>query len=507
MDVAGSEYNLSDISTAQFSGILINGTAVSGQPDVYTGTLDYLNMQNYSSVNVSSNSAGYLFSTGVPRIGGAQGNGTGQIEYWLAFGNGAIEGHFHTRGLPPGVWYVNGTAVSTGYNMTFPFSRGGGIYLVTYSAPGVDISRYVAVPYFGYASLNVSTSAQTDRYEVYNATVDYFYHYTGSKSIRVAALDTSNSVSITAKGEHPYKGNVTAGEGLNVTLMPYNVTVTLYVSPGTATVDAKHVSMVRDGGFYTISSTPQEINLTVSASGYYSDTIQLELLPGRNVTEEAQLEPLATDYVVVQGAVEDALYHYPVVNANVSLGSLYVYTNGTGGNFTAYVEPGTYSVRIEAPPLYRNLSSNETFDRSSSVVFYLQPQEVNVSVIPHIYLLRNFPFLFYFAYVSWSQYTGSGFQSYTLYISNSSSFTNYTTMTITSQKHTYVILDNVYPGKTYYAMVIVRTSNGQIFGSGEFRIGYTNIGLLALNVVIVVGIVLYVTYAVRIFRKRKRYGE
>lgn len=508
----GSMTNDTQIPGATFHNVTLIRNGTSSQPKaVYENHYSSSGFKGYSTIQITK-STGSNYSVGYSPAPSDKSltsytNNNPQIVYTLSYSATPTAQFAIANGTGAWTWYLNGTKISGSNNYnTF---NAGGVYNVTANStttPGLSLTRFIYIPFMETILVNASSKVSYDLHPQFTAVVNQFYSYSGTISLKVPSIQGSNNLTVSSKGFISQNSPFSGGVSQNLTILPLDVSLSVFAYPGNATVTINGNSIPGALGIHTDILQPQTANITVSSLGYKNATGQINLMPGTNYTTQSSLQPLSqSGFAAINGNVTDGFYSFPISGVNVSInGSGYLYTNQSG-YFIMYLKPGNYNISFTSP-LYRqkylNLSINSALVESLSISLY--PKSINTTP-PSISLGRMFPLLFYLGYVSWSAYKGPNFAAYQIYVSTNHTMSNYRTVTINNQNTTFAFLTGILPGQTYYIKVTLYLNDGEIYSSGVLGLSYSSPLIILANFAIVFGIVAYAVMAIRyIGRMRKK---
>lgn len=475
----------------------------------YSGVSD---MGNYSSISIVKNNGNFTTEYSLNYSNGyllGPGTEPTQIVYNLNYGDRLSGTFFLTQQASNVEWYLDGSRFSNSGEVSF---NRGGYYNVTATfnfgigSPGnLEVSRTIYIPNIYESNLNVTSTPAYATPLTVTAKINYFYDYSVKATGAIPTVFGTNTLSMSAFGYPTINTTLNGGKDGNFVLTPNKVKVSLFVFPSNASVYVNNSLTTSFRGNHQIMVTPADVEIIVNSSGYKSYFENVSLRPGTPYVSQVTLSPI-NSIVTISGTITDNLFSFPISGVQVSVDNVtYAYTNSSGF-YVLFVLPGTHELNFSAP--YYD-SYNETLDISGNadVSISLSPEEVNINTIPTIQITRAFPLLFFLAYISWSVYHDSDFALYQIYYSTNPHMINSTIINVGGQNQTYAIIPYITPGKTYYVSVVVQLQDGQIYGSNIVQITYSNTVYLAVNIILLSGIIIYVFFAASFLRRRMRRRE
>ena len=500
----GSLTNSTVIGTGNFSRISFytNGTA-EGAGSILYEPYSHLGAYRYSTIDSTFNNGNLTFYTG-PYTSQKYLNGSAPASPLILFNEtfqNPINATFSLSNGEHASWTVGGTKLN---GNSKPFDSNGYYNVTARISPSTAINRTIYIP--GMRNLNLSVNTGLSFYK--NASseilVDWLNPFRSQQqNIVVPILNDSNNIQVMAHGFRDQQNNVSANS-ITVDLVPNPVNISFFVFPGSSSVSINKSVIAQSGGWHFSMVMPSDnINVSISSRGYKDFNETLTVYPGSGISRQVELTPASLSEVSLSGNVSDALYSFVIPDANVSTGDgLYSYTNSSG-YYIIYSEKGGHNVTGNAT-LYNSYNSQVNLSANSTLDILLKPARVAINTTDLIQISGYFPLLFYFGYLSWTQYSGNSFYSYSVYVSDNPDFFSPKVSSYSSQNTTSALLTGLVPGQTYYITVILRLSNDQIYESQVVKISYSNPVYLGANVVRVGGIIFYVALAVKIFGKKKK---
>ncbi len=509
----GSMTNMTVIPGASFLNVTLYNNGTMSQPQsVYESHFSGPGYPGYSTIQItdlSGTNYSVSYSSMSPdTVLTPAASSSPQIVYSLSFST-PVQANFNLANFSgSATWYVNGSLMGgTGGNHT-SFAYGGTYYIKaeTSGITPTTIKRTITIPAVAESNITATSTIPYDSTPSYSVLLDHFYRYTGSGTITVPSLQSGNTLELTSHGFNSEKSSFGSGSNITIPLVARNVSVSIFTYPENATVMINGNSVPSDSGMHKASISPREINVSVSYQGYTGTSGQYRLYPGQNFTRQDIIAPTnITEYATVSGNVTDGIYSFPIGGVNVSLGGLpLVFTNSTG-YFVVYFKTGKYNVSYTSPLYLQKsiiLNLTDTTNRTMGVTLY--PKNINITSLPQVNINRIFPLLFYFGYISWTAYTGSGFGAYQIYISTTQDMSSFRTMTIGGQNSTFAFVSGIVPGQKYYVKVTVNLNDGEVYSSPVVTLSYSNPLVLLANFAIVIGIAAYAVMAVRFIGRMRR---
>lgn len=506
-----SESNMTVVGNATFSSIrALEGGTWRTMENPYFSHYSSLNASGYSTIDASLNGDNITFYHSSAAESGRM-NSTGPespgILYSLGYG-GSISAQFH---LSPGnfqpSWEVNGTAIS---GNAFSFPSAGGTFNITssYSPSGgavlTTVSRVIHIP--GMVRRNVTANYSIPGSTEFPGTVVTamgFYDFTYTGTMRVPVVNGTDTLSASAPGfvGSSYTGQGTGNVSLRLDPVPVNLSVFVFQAGASVTIGGR--AATQDGGYHYLEVTPgRDITVNATAAGFGNATGTYYMAPGKNLNLQMSLAPENLSDFIVSGKVTDSLYSFDVSNALVSLSNYSGSYSNQSGSYMIFTPSGKYTVAA-GQEMYNNFSTPLNVSGNTVLNIQLIPARISITSTDLVSITHYFPFLFYFGFLSWSDYSGGNFSLYQIYVSPRSDFLDASITTISSQNTSYTFLTNLLPGRTYYVSVVLRLTNDQVYQSQVVKITYNNPVDLGLNLVIVGGIGIYAYLAYRVFRKKK----
>ncbi len=479
-----------------------NGTPL-GISGIYYTPLSVLGA-NYSSLGCSYSNGTVYFGQGFNRtqriINGSSEPGYA-LEYHMTYSIPVLISLYISgyRGVVK--WKVDGRNL-TGSSFSSP---NGGYYriraAIVSGGSQVNLFRNISVP--SLLRQNITVSSDVPGYVNPSSflLVDYFYHYSVQGRSAVPVMNGTNVLSFSSTGFQTEQISDSQIGNLSVLMKPVPVSVSIFMFPGGSTVTFNGARILSTNGSYSALLQPGYALINASMPGYRSVSENISLPPGVNYTGQISLKPQSPHVGEIYGRVMDSIYSFPVPGANVSIGNIsYAFTNSSG-SYVLYTGNGTANITVNAS-LYQAVHESIVLKGTTELNFSLKPLHINISSFPLIRITRYFPLLFFLGIVTWTGYTGNSFLEYQLYISSSPAFVSPEIMTFTSNTSTSTVISGIYPGHTYYATIILRLSNGEVFQSQTVRMGYGNPVYLSVNIIIVSGIAIYIFMTVSYLRRR-----
>ena len=501
----GSYDNMTDLGNFTFSNLTgaYNGTQLNST-GLYLQKYSGIGTPGYSSLNAIINETEVEFSQYINRSSSDISSlpTPPLISYMLNFSL-PVHGAFHlSNSTGPVAWKVNGTSIA---GDTYSFPRAG-YYNVTASVDRgrVNESRIIYIPDIVIQNVSVHSNVKYDLNPPSSLIVDYFLRYNINNASAIPVISGTNDFSVSSPGFHLESRTNRSTGNLSFKLSAMPVSVTVFVFQGNATVRIQNVTVAGNNGTFSGSPMPGAVWINVTAPGFNPVNMSTAIMPGGTYRTQISLQPISTSMVLIQGTVSDAVYAFPVPGAVISVSNQsYSYTNSTG-YYRLYEGPGTLNISASAN-LYESQYKQLVLKFAPlDLNFSMKPLDINISSMPFITITRYFPLFFFMGVVTWSGYSGKIFSQYQLYISQNPSFFNPRVITFTSPSSTSTVISGIYPGHTYYATIVLRLSDGEVYQSSVVKITYTNPVYLGMNLAIVGGIAVYLAFMGAYLRKRWR---
>ena len=501
----GSYDNTTDLGNFTFSNLAgaYNGTQLNST-GLYFQKFSGIGTPSYSSLNAAINVTEVEFSQYI------RGNYSDLpyvpppplISYMLNFSL-PVHGTFHLSNFTGSVaWKVNGTSIA-GDTYSFP---GAGYYNVTASElvgkNRVNETRIIYIPDIVIQNVSVHSDVAYDLNPPSSLVVDYFLRYGIENTSAIPVISGTNNFSVTSPGFHPESLTNKSTGNLSLKLSAMPVSVSVFVFQGNATVIIQNVTVAGDNGTFSGYPMPGIVWINVTAPGFDPVNLSKVIMPAAAYRTQISLQPSSSSMVLIQGTVTDAVYAFPVAGALISVSNQsYSYANSTG-YYRLYEDLGTLNISASAnlyESQYKHLVLKfAPFDLN----FSMKPLDINISSMPFITITRYFPLFFFMGVVTWSGYSGKIFSEYQLYVSQNAGFFNPRVITFTSPSSTSTVISGIYPGHTYYATIVLRLSDGEVYQSSVVKITYSNPVYLGMNIAIVGGIAIYLAFMGAYLRRR-----
>lgn len=185
-----------------------------------------------------------------------------------------------------------------------------------------------------------ATSASNGSYTLSNLTE-------GSYTV-TASVAGYQSVSVSAT----VNPGVTTQQALALTPLPGSVlgtvsdsTTTLAISGATVSINNGTTTTDANGAYNLANLTEGSYSLTISASGYFTQTQSVTVQPGSATRRDVALVPLTG---TIGGIVADSVTGLPVAGARLSTGSSSAVSDTTGSYLIADLPPGPYLLTTSA---------------------------------------------------------------------------------------------------------------------------------------------------------------
>lgn len=505
-----TETNLTQINSAVFSNIqTYQANAWHNATYLYFEHYSAYNSSSYSTIDSSVTPEGLSFHYSTAQETGTIGTNhttSPEISYTLDYGAPLLAEFFLSGTNAVATWSVNGTALPSEV-FTAPVS--GGYYTVNASYTNTlgqrsELSRTIYLPGTEDANvtLNYSINGYTQTpYTVFTSMWFYSFEYTGQS--KMPMIRATNEINVSAYGFYDYQGTYGAPGNISLTLTPMPVNVSVFVFTGNANVTIGGKQAKSMGGYHYMDVIPTaNVFVNVSAHGFNDYNNSISITPGNNVSFQITLMPDYANYSIISGSVSDYLYSFTIGGAMVRLGnSSFSYSNASG-SYILFAGTGKYTANATAD-LYNSYSTPLNVTTNTILNIQLKPAKIALKSTALVSISHYFPLLFYFGFLSWTDYKGGNFSIYQIYVSQRSDFLNPTVTTVASQNTSYAFLTGLVPGHTYYVSVVLRLSNDQVYQSQVVKITYADPVFLGVNLVLAGAIGFYVYMAYRIFRKKK----
>ncbi|MDS0257411.1 PEGA domain-containing protein [Thermoplasmatales archaeon AK] len=402
------------------------------------------------------------------------------------------------------VWEINGTPIKS---TTFALPENASVLRIKALAQlsgALVAERVLTSPGYGVANISVNnpTKLQPENLQLMLDSITPIVADGNRASVPIFG---ASRITASALGFETSERMIGGPGNYTLTLEPLSSNITLFVFQGNATVSINGNTIPGTDGSYHETMVPNLTqSIVVRSPGYRTYYENMTVYPGESYYYQVSLAPINMSLAPVSGIVEDYYYRFPLDGTAISTGKSILGYSNQSGYFEIYLPKGTITLQFSRP-LYKN--GNQTVNipsQSGRLTVYLSPSEVNFSFAPAVSIGSSFPLLFYFAYVSWTKYSGDNFSSYVIYMSTSPSFLQSTSVTITDQNQTSTFFSGILPGRTYYFLVVLNLNNSQIFESGSIQLSYANPVYILANGAIAFGIAFYVTLVTLHFYRRRR---
>ena len=462
----------------------------------------------YDSIGVNVTNDSYEFGPHLPLSLKRNASPGREIEYTDSFSYPSTVTMYLTNFNGGVTWNVNGINSSSGVDF---FGSHGGIYNVTaYSSSNLTPLAYreIIVPEIKYEKLSVNSSIIYDLRPDFEATVDNALEISSHGNTNITVMNGSNGYSVVSTGFNSTSLTIPYKNYLNITLGPRPVAFSIFVFDAGSRLMIDNSSLaVKNGTFAGEMYVERPIDLNVTSPGYRSYNTTISPVPGSLYQTQISLVSNGSKTAFITGELLDANFNFHISGSRVYLnGTLEGYSNQSG-YFEFYATPGVDNLSVIAP-LYKTYSEPLHLTNNTGFLkIYLSPEDVSINSKVILSITRSFPFLFYFAYVSWTVYKGGNFSHYELFQSPTSSFYNSTTTNIFTRSDGYTFLDGVTPlHKTYVALELY-LNNSQEYSTGYVSITYDNAVYFIANFAILVGILVYLYIMLDLLYLRKRRRE
>ncbi|MCL4306888.1 MAG: S8 family serine peptidase [Candidatus Thermoplasmatota archaeon] len=501
----GSYDNLTDLGNFTFSSLtgVYNGTQLNSS-GMYFQRFSGIDIPGYSSLNAAINGTEVEFSRYIksspPAI--SYGPPAPLISYMLNFSL-PVHGSFHLSNYTGSVeWKVNGTSIA-GNTYSFPAT---GYYNITASEyvdrSRVNETRIIYIPDMVIQNVSVHSDVSHDLNPPSSIVVDYFSRYAVRNTSAIPVVSGTNDFAVSSTGFRTESLSNKSSGNLTIELHALPVPVSAFLFQGNATVTIQNVTVAGENGTFSGTTMPGVVWINATAPGFIPLNLSTIIMPGTSYRTQILLQPESSSMVLIQGTVNDAVYAFPVAGAVVSVSNQsYSYTNSTG-YYRLYEGSGTLNISASAN-LYESQYKHLVLKFAPlDLNFSLKPLDINISSMPFITITRYFPLFFFMGVVTWSGYSGKIFSEYQLYVSQNAGFFNPRVITFTSPSSTSTVISGIYPGHTYYATIVLRLSDGEVYQSSVVKITYSNPVYLGMNIAIVGGIAIYLAFMGAYLRRR-----
>ena len=504
--VMNSETNMSFLYVGTFHNISAIG--LSGPVDVKPGEFfrySGLNQQ-YSNISLQDDRGGYKFQHGgATTYNGSNAASVQHIMYTDTFTDPS-KVQLSLSSPENGIeWEVNGQVLK---NLN-SFESSGGNYTVyaIYSGNGTVVSeRAFSIPELINVTISVNSTISFDASPSYTVSVDNGAEYTGSGRMEAAALKGYNAINIRSPDFNSSSNNMNSSRVWNFTLLPKPVGLSFFVFQPGSSVSVGNTVLQGNNGTFTMRNAyiHNKTNITVGSPGFHDYTFSIEPVPGSNHSFSVMLVPVNSSLDLVRGYLLDNVFGFGVSGGEIyKSGNLVSFVNSSG-YFQFYSSPGTSNITVKSPNYedYQaviNVSNNMPLLR-----FDLDPMNVSISSRVILTIERYFPFLFFFGFVSWTEYKGNDFSHYEVFVSGNSHFSNSTSFPINSQGESYTILTGITPLHKSYVILELYLNNSQQYTTEYVSMSYSNPVYFLANLAITAGIAFYVFLMVDYLYLRKR---
>ena len=506
--IRGSEDNYSVGFNGTFSNV--TESTYNGNRNLTPLTLDALSLQakGYDSIGINETGKHYKFGPGLNMSLPNHTDAGPQIDYADTFSFPSTVSLYMSNSSSSVVWKVNGVSLPGG---TGSFSSSGGTYNVTaYSeASGKAIAyREIVIPELTYENLSVNSSISYDARPQFTSLVDLAAANEGSGRQKITVMNGTNQYSISSQGFNTTHILGINSRTLNITLGAEPVTFSIFVFDSRSTVTVGKTRLTENNDTFSGAGYPEEpIYLNVSSPGYLNFSTIISPMPGSHYQQQVSLSGYGLNSTYVSGEIMDSEFNFHVSYSNIYLnGTLVGYSNQTG-YFEFYSSPGIKNLSV-SNPLYLQYSELLHISNSTGrLKIFLSPRDVSIDTRVILSITRSFPFLFYFAYLSWNTYKGSNFSHYEIFEATSSSFYNSTVTNVFSRGDGYTFLGGVTPFHKTYVAIELYLNNSQEYTTGYISISYYNPVYVLANLAIVIGILVYIYLMIDLLYLRKRRRE
>lgn len=506
--IRGSEENYSIGYTGTFSNLTETGVE-SGANLTPKSLSEFSGMgSKYDSIGVNLTNGSFEFGPHLPFSLNVNASSGIEIEYTDSFSYPSTVTMYLTDFNGGVTWNVNGVNTSSGVDS---FKTHGGIYHVTaYSSLNRTPLAYreIIIPEIRYQKLSVNSSVIYDLIPDFEVTVDNALEITSRGSTNITLMNGSNLYSLQSNGFNSTSFSKPYKNFLNLTLGPKPVIFSIFVfDAGSKLMIGSSPLTVKNGTFGGGLYVQKTVELNVTSPGYQSYNTNISPEPGSVYRTQISLVSNGSGSTFITGEILDANFNFRISESRVYLnGTLEGYSNQSG-YFEFYAKPGVENLSVIAP-LYKTYSKPVRLTNSTGLIkIYLSPEDVSINSKVILSITRSFPFLFYFAYVSWTIYRGGNFSHYELFQSSSSSFFNSTTTNIFTRSDGYTFLEGVTPLHTTYVALELYLNNSQEYSTGYVSMTYDNAVYFLANFAILAGILVYLYIMLDLLYLRKRRRE
>ena len=392
------------------------------------------------------------------------------------------------------VFYVNGLRLKGNSDKLDP-----GVYNVNATISGINVSRTIYIPEI--SRYNITTIPEPVYFNESKYIIDdYYFKYSGNtNNFSIYGINGNNSIIIYSDGYNTIYGHFNSTK--TFTLNPKNITITFFVYNANTTVIVNGRNIPGSYGIFKESIRPEHIAVNITSPGFIGKNFTMNLYPSENVFREFLLLPKSSLYKVT-GYITNIEFNYALAHVAVySNGRISGYSSPQG-HYIVFLPAGKNTLKFSLE-YYKNSTLNINANKNmSNQNVSLAPANINLVYIP-FKITYLFPFMFYFLYLSWNQYSGPDFGLYEIFYSTNPNMVGYHDKTIFTQGVDFTVLTNIEPGKTYYIIISAYTAQGAFISTSEVKVTYNLINY-GINALIIGGIIAYILIMIKIFfRKRK----
>jgi subtilase family serine protease len=489
-EIAGSEYNLTNLTGAYFSNVTVaNGSNSDPVSSVYMERYSQIpSEQNYSSIQLSRYGSQYNVSYAVNGydhfINGTAISNT-SITYSLAYSDG-ITGTFALSSGGSALWKVNGRSIS---GNTYPFTKGGYYDITAIVNPIHVYSRTIYIPSLFSTNITVKGYHTATYSPVFSGILDNFYGTVpvGLNKITVNAIYGANQLELSGNGFYSNTTEFTAGHSATITMQPVYANLSIFVFQGNSTVEVNGNHLRGNNGIYTVTLDPGKANVSVRSAGYFPYYLNLSLLPSENQSAQVNLAESGNN-PIISGRVSDYNFGFGLqgVNVSVSNTTFFSFTNSSGV-YSVQSPVGNHTLNYSRD-LYMSINTTFVVSTNATINVRLSPAQVQIFNF-NLNIEKYFPLLFFTLYLQWSPYSGTGFSYYEVMVSSTTSFSPGTvdSVIVSNQGQNSMFFTGIYPGNTYYVALSIHLNDGSVYSTNYVTVSYSNPVFLFANLIIIGG--------------------
>ncbi|MHB1439717.1 MAG: S8 family serine peptidase [Cuniculiplasma sp.] len=369
----------------------------------------------------------------------------------------------------------------------------------------------ILVPSFSMEPINFTFPSSTYFMGNFTSTLDYTSSLLLHNRANIPTIGTQSNLSTSAFGfyDRSYKFN---NQKADLIQEEIPVNLSFDISPTSSKLKLSNGTMIMDKhGINIYSVIPQRLNFSISYvnGNYMSRSGSFSVNPGENVTYlPVSLVGKGRGYFL-NGSVCNGYYNpkynmnVPIRYSNISYGNISAFTDAFGF-YSLWLPAGVDKISTSAEFFFTN-TQNYTENRNiSNNVILLEPDsKALVNSVLSISIDRLVPLFFLTAFISWSaSFSSSSVKYYEVeYKANGQS--SWTAERVGSGSNGMAFLTGIYPGNVYKVKVVAVLDGGITVVSGVNTLSYNSPVYLLLNVLIYLGIALYVYSMISFFRRRK----